>query len=64
MILSRKVLIVDDNKLNLKLIDLILRRDGYETSLVLDSRTVLSVAGSFAPGLILLDIDMPVFSGL
>lgn len=64
MTLSRKVLIVDDNKLNLTLIDLILRRDGYETCLVLDSQTVLSVAESFAPDLILLDIDMPVLSGL
>ncbi len=64
MTLCRKVLIVDDNKLNLTLIDVILRRDGYETCLVLDSQTVLSVVESFAPDLILLDIDMPVLSGL
>ncbi|MCD6535163.1 MAG: response regulator [Deltaproteobacteria bacterium] len=64
MTYSRKVLIVDDNKLNLTLIDVILRRDGYETCLVLDSQTVLSVVESFAPDLILLDIDMPVLSGL
>jgi len=64
MTLCRKVLIVDDNKLNLKLIDLILQRDGYETSLVSESRTVLSVVRSFAPCLILLDIDMPGLNGI
>ena len=64
MTLCRKILIVDDNKLNLKLIDLILQRDGCETALVSDSRTVLSVARSFVPCLILLDIDMPGLSGL
>ncbi len=64
MTLCRKVMIVDDNNLNLKLIDLILQREGYETALVSDSRTVLSVARSFIPCLILLDIDMPDLSGL
>ena len=61
---GRKVLIVDDNIFNLKLIDLILQRDGYETSLVSDSRTVLKVVESFAPTLILLDINMPNLSGI
>ena len=63
MTLCRKVLIVDDNKLNLKLIDLILRRDGYETVLVSDSRKALAVTQSSAPSFVLLDIDMPGLSG-
>ena len=64
MTLCQKVLIVDDNKLNLKLIDLIVQRAGYETALVSDSRMVLTVTRSFTPSLILLDINMPGLSGL
>lgn len=64
MTLCRKILIVDDDELNLKLIDLILQREGYETALVKDSLKVLSVVQSFDPCLILLDIEMPGLSGL
>lgn len=57
-------MVVDDSRVNLKIIDLILRRAGYETVLVADSGSVLKAVRDSDPCLILLDIDMPGLSGL
>jgi putative two-component system response regulator len=59
-----KVLIVDDEILNVKLLEQLLRKVGY-TNLqsTTDSRQVLSLHHEFQPDLILLDLMMPHLDG-
>ena len=59
-----KILIVEDNALNIKLFCDLLEAHGHETEAVLDSRHALDAAQSFAPELIITDIQLPHISGL
>jgi len=61
---NSRILIVDDEPANLKLLDKMLRAEGY-TNLVsiADSRQVLQVYRAEATDLILLDINMPHLNG-
>jgi putative two-component system response regulator len=61
---NSRILIVDDEPANLKLLDKMLRAEGY-TNLVsiADSRQVLEVYRAEATDLILLDINMPHLNG-
>lgn len=58
------ILVVDDEAVNLKLLDRMLRGQGYENLiLVQDSREVLNAYREHQPDLILLDINMPHIDG-
>jgi putative two-component system response regulator len=58
------ILIVDDESVNLKLMDRMLRQHGYQELMLLDdSRTVLPAYQARRPDLILLDINMPHLDG-
>ncbi|QCU89903.1 HD domain-containing phosphohydrolase [Thiomicrorhabdus sediminis] len=61
---TAKIMVVDDEPVNLKLVDRILRSQGYG-SIVLESdpRNVLALYKSEMPDLILLDINMPYLDG-
>lgn len=62
--LAKTVLIVEDNELNMKLFRDLLQAHGYNT---LEARTgpeALKLAVDHAPDLILMDIQLPEFSGL
>ncbi len=59
-----KILIVEDNALNIKLFCDLLEAHGHETEAVLDSRRALEAAQSFSPELIITDIQLPHISGL
>ena len=59
-----KILIVEDNALNIKLFCDLLEAHGHETEAVLDSRQALETALAFAPELIITDIQLPHISGL
>ena len=61
---GQKILVVEDNELNLKLFCDLLRAHGYETEPVRDGRDALDRARSFAPDLVVMDIQMPHVSGL
>jgi two-component system cell cycle response regulator DivK len=61
---TKKVLIVEDNELNLKLFCDLLRAHGYDACPVSDGRDALSTARSFAPDLVIMDIQLPHVSGL
>ena len=61
---SRKVLVVDDEKVILELLDYNLKKEGYETELVNDGKKALMAAKEFNPDLILLDIMMPDQDGI
>jgi two-component system cell cycle response regulator DivK len=61
---AKKVLIVEDNDLNLKLFAELLSAHGYRTDGVSDGRDVLDRARAFLPDLIVMDIQLPHVSGL
>jgi putative two-component system response regulator len=58
-----KVLVVDDEMLNLKLIAAMLKPQGYEVILAKDGEECLAKANETPPDLILLDIMMPGMNG-
>ncbi|PSJ41839.1 two-component system response regulator [Sphingomonas deserti] len=60
----QKILVVEDNELNLKLFCDLLRAHGYAAEPVRDGREAIERARNFAPDLIVMDIQMPHISGL
>jgi two-component system cell cycle response regulator DivK len=59
-----KILIVEDNALNIKLFCDLLAAHGHEPEAVTDSRNAIDAARSFAPDLVITDIQLPHVSGL
>ena len=59
-----RILIVEDNALNIKLFCDLLAAHGHEPHAVLDSRLALDSARSFQPELVITDIQLPHVSGL
>jgi two-component system cell cycle response regulator DivK len=59
-----RILVVEDNALNIKLFCDLLAAHGHEPSAVTDSREALERARSFAPELIITDIQLPHVSGM
>ena len=62
--MGQKILVVEDNELNLKLFCDLLRVHGFEVEPVRDGREAVERALAFAPDLVVMDIQMPHVSGL
>jgi two-component system, cell cycle response regulator DivK len=62
--LPKKVLIVEDNALNMKLFNDLLEAHGYFTIQTKDGMQALQMARECRPDLILMDIQLPEVSGL
>jgi two-component system, cell cycle response regulator DivK len=60
---AKRILVVEDNELNLKLFCDVLRAHHYEVEGEKDAREAVSRATLFAPDIIVLDIQMPHMSG-
>jgi two-component system cell cycle response regulator DivK len=60
----QKILIVEDNELNLKLFCDLLRAHGFDVEPVGDGREAIERAQAFRPDLVIMDIQMPHISGL
>lgn len=60
----RKILIVDDDEEIVKMLNLRLTAEGYDTRSARDANQAVSVAHKYRPDLILLDIAMPAGSGV
>jgi two-component system, cell cycle response regulator DivK len=58
------ILIVDDNPLNLKLIRVLLRNEGYQIRESADAEQALATLSAFRPAVILMDIQLPGMDGL
>lgn len=61
---QKKVLIVEDNELNMKLFHDLLDAQGYETFQTGEGLAALTLARQHRPDLILMDIQLPEISGL
>jgi two-component system cell cycle response regulator DivK len=59
-----RILIVEDNALNIKLFCDLLEAHGHEPEAVTDSRNALDAARDFSPDLVITDIQLPHVSGL
>jgi two-component system, cell cycle response regulator DivK len=62
--MAKKILIVEDNDLNLKLFNDLLEAHGYETVEIRDGLDAVAVVKRHRPDLILMDIQLPEISGL
>lgn len=62
--MGKKVLIVEDNELNMKLFHDLLDAHGYTTIQTRNGLDALSLAREHRPNLILMDIQLPEVSGL
>ncbi|WP_343526216.1 response regulator [Sphingomonas sp.] len=61
--MTRKVLVVEDNELNLKLFCDLLRAHGFTAEPVRDGREAVARAREVEPDLIIMDIQMPHVTG-
>ena len=62
--IRKRVLIVEDNDLNMKLFNDLLVAHGYGTLQTKDGTEALALARQYHPDLILMDIQLPEVSGL
>jgi two-component system, cell cycle response regulator DivK len=61
---DRRVLIVDDNPMNMKLARVLLTGEGYEVRSAADALEALDILKEWRPLLILMDIQLPGIDGL
>ena len=64
MRVAKKVLIVEDNELNLRLFCDLLRAHDYQVEGLRDGREAIEAARSLVPDLVILDIHMPHVTGI
>ncbi len=62
--MTKRVMIVEDNELNMKLFNDLLEAQGYETIQTSNGLEALDLARAHMPDLILMDIQLPEVSGL
>jgi two-component system cell cycle response regulator DivK len=62
--MSKKVLIVEDNELNMKLFHDLLEANGINTVQTRDGKLAVDMAREHKPDLIIMDIQLPEISGL
>src|SRR6202453_4562425 len=60
---GRRILAVDDDRINLRIIGGILRHEGYEIAEAASGEQALEVYKTFQPNLVLLDVMMPGIDG-
>jgi two-component system cell cycle response regulator DivK len=61
---GERILIVDDNAINLKLARVLLQGEGYNVRTAEDANQALAAVADFGPALILMDIQLPGTDGL
>jgi len=59
-----KILVVEDNALNIKLFCDLLTAHGHQTEPVTDSRDAIDAARLFKPDLVITDIQLPYITGI
>ena len=58
-----RILLVEDNEMNLDMLSRRLQRNGYEVVIAMDGEAGVTMAASERPDLILMDMSLPVLDG-
>jgi|SRR3990172_7561654 len=58
-----RILLVEDNEMNLDMLSRRLQRKGYEVVIAMDGESGVTMAASEHPDLILMDMSLPVLDG-
>lgn len=58
-----RILLVEDNEMNLDMLSRRLRRRGYEVVIAMDGEAGVTMAASERPDLILMDMSLPMLDG-
>lgn len=61
---GHRILVVDDNVTNLKLIEYLLKAKGYDVLTAFDAETALEAVRMQRPSLVLMDLQLPGMDGL
>ena len=61
--MTNKIMIIDDNETNVKLLDLVLKKAGFKTDTIINPKFAFDIIKETKPTLILLDINMPEING-
>jgi two-component system cell cycle response regulator DivK len=64
MMVSKKILVVEDDPVSLKLVRDVLQANGYETEEVTNGEEAVAKAAKLRPNLIVMDIRLPGIDGL
>ena len=62
--MKEKILIVEDNPLNMRLLKMVLRAENYTLLMATDGEEALDMAMREQPDLIIMDIQLPKMNGL
>lgn len=61
--MTNKIMIIDDNETNVKLMNLVLTKAGFKTDTIINPKFAFDIIKETKPVLILLDINMPEVNG-
>ncbi|MBR6298110.1 MAG: response regulator [Candidatus Gastranaerophilales bacterium] len=61
--MTNKIMIIDDNETNVKLLDLVLTKAGFKTDTIINPKFAFDIIKETKPILILLDVNMPEVNG-
>ena len=61
---GERILVVDDNEMNVKLLRWLLEKQGYLVQTAVDAKTARASIRAFRPQLVLMDIQLPDIDGL
>ncbi len=61
--IEARVLLVDDNATNRKIVELMLKRQGVSYEAVINGREAVTLFSEYRPDIILMDVSMPVMNG-
>jgi two-component system cell cycle response regulator DivK len=62
--MNASVLVVDDNAANVRLLRVLLEREGYEVRTAVHAEDALRILSMFNPRMILMDVQLPGMDGL
>jgi len=62
--MKTKVMLVEDNQMNSRLVEYVLERDGFEVTTLTSAEEAVRMAAENTPDIILMDIQLPGMDGL